>query len=239
MPPVSLTPDDYLTLNRLTTVARLLSGAAHEVNNALQVISGSVELLQGYPDVPEPVRVGLTRISGQVSRAAEAITGVMAFSRLQPEGVGRVDVRELTARAVALRQHAIGRAGLTVTHHAQAGDLLATGHSGHLLQAFLNLIENAEQALLGTKGGQIVVDVTATDDTISVSVRDNGPGIHASVRDRLFEPFVSSRPKTETPGLGLPVAGLIAHAHGGSLTLEPSTEGATFLFRLPRRPQDA
>lgn len=237
MPPVSLTPDDYLTLNRLATVARLLSGAAHEVNNALQVISGSVELLQGYPDVPEPVRNGLTRISGQVSRAAEAITGVMAFSRMQPDGVGRVDVRELTSRAVALRQHAIGRAGLTVTYQAQAGDLLVTGHAGHLLQAFLNLIENAEHALIGAKGGLILVEVSASDETIAIRVRDNGPGIHASVRDRIFEPFVSSRPKTDTPGLGLPVAGLIAHAHGGSLTLEPSAEGATFLMRLPRMVQ--
>lgn len=239
MAPVSLTPDDYLTLNRLATVARLLSGSAHEVNNALQVISGSVELLQGYPDVPEQVRTGLDRISGQVSRAAEAITGVMAFSRMQPDGVGRVDVRELTARAVALRQHAIGRAGLTVGHRTSPGDLFVSGHAGHLLQATLNLIENAEQALHGIKGGSIEVDVSVDGGTLVIRVRDNGPGIHASVRDRIFEPFVSSRPKTETPGLGLPVAGLIAHAHGGTLALEPSETGASFVMRLPRLVQAA
>jgi signal transduction histidine kinase len=158
----------------------------------------------------------------------------MAFSRMQPEGVARVDVRDLTARAVALRQHAIGRAGLTVAHQASAGDLSVTGHAGHLLQAMLNLIENAEQALLGAKGGVIQVEVTGIGDAVVIRVQDNGPGIAASVRDRIFEPFVSSRPKTDTPGLGLPVAGLIAHAHGGSLTLEPSAQGATFVLRLPR-----
>jgi signal transduction histidine kinase len=234
MPPVSLTPDDYLTLNRLATVARLLSGAAHEVNNALQVISGSVELLQGYPDVPEHVSRGLTRIAGQVSRGAEAITGVMAFARMQPDAVGRVDVRELTARAVALRQHAVGRAGLAIQHQVQEGDMVVTGHAGHLLQAVLNLIENAEHALAATRSGQIAVSVARTDDAVLIRVQDDGPGIPPDLRDRVFEPFVSSRPKSDTPGLGLPVAALIAQAHGGSLTLEPTPAGASFLLRLPR-----
>ncbi len=202
MPPVSLTPDDYLTLNRLATVARLLSGAAHEVNNALQVISGSVELLQGYPDMPEPVRTGLDRISGQVSRAAKAIMGVSAFSRMQGDGVHRIDVRELTTRAVALRQHAIARAGLTVGHQASPRRSLrersrrapAAGHAepDRERRARAARHQGRLDPGRGLRGRRRPRDPRARQ-------RPRHPPV--GIRDRMFDPFVSTRPKTETPGL--------------------------------------
>jgi len=71
VPPPS---EHYLTLNRLATIARLVAGAAHEVNNALQVIGGSAELLQNRSDLPEPVQRTLTRIRDQANRAASAMT---------------------------------------------------------------------------------------------------------------------------------------------------------------------
>ena len=78
---VSTPPEHHLTLNRLATIARLVAGAAHEVNNALQVIGGSAELLQNRTDLPEAVQKTLTRIRDQAARAASAMTGVVALSR--------------------------------------------------------------------------------------------------------------------------------------------------------------
>ena len=96
--------DDHLTLNRLSTVARLVSGASHEVNNALQVISGTVELLLESPNLPEPVTQALELIGAQSARAAAALTGVAALSRSAIEASAPVDLRAVVSRAAALRR---------------------------------------------------------------------------------------------------------------------------------------
>src|SRR5882672_8959267 len=100
--------EDLMTLNRSATVARLLSGVVHEVNNALQVIGGTTELMQDTPGLPESVAKGLQRIYAQNTRAAVALSEVMTFSRQRGDARGRVNARDILAKAVALRSYAIG-----------------------------------------------------------------------------------------------------------------------------------
>jgi len=229
------TPSEhYLTLNRLATIARLVAGAAHEVNNALQVIGGSAELLQNRTDLPEPVQKTLTRIRDQTNRAASAMTGVVALSRTQPDGVHQLDIRDVASRAVELRQYAIGRADLTVQLRLPPTSQLVQGHRLHLLQAALNLIQNAEQALAPRRAGLIQVEVVEDGDHVLLRVSDDGPGVPAAEAEDIFQPFVTSRPRPESTGLGLAVARDIAVAHRGSLELEPIATGACFRLRLPR-----
>ena len=112
---VSTPPEHHLTLNRLATIARLVAGAAHEVNNALQVIGGSAELLQNRTDLPEAVQKTLAHIRDQAARAASAAAGAVALSRAQPDGVTYlVDMGDIASRAIELRRYSIGRADLTV-----------------------------------------------------------------------------------------------------------------------------
>ena len=120
--------EHHLTLNRLATVARLVAGAAHEVNNALQVIGGSAELLQNRTDLPEPVQKTLTRIRDQAARAASAMTGVVALSRPQPDGAP-IRWTSATSRHARsdLRRYSIGRADLTVQLRPAAEPQLVQG----------------------------------------------------------------------------------------------------------------
>jgi two-component system C4-dicarboxylate transport sensor histidine kinase DctB len=229
------TPSEhYLTLNRLATIARLVAGAAHEVNNALQVIGGSAELLQNRTDLPEPVQKTLTRIRDQTNRAASAMTGVVALARTQPDGAYQLDIREVASRAVELRQYSIGRADLAVQLHLPPTPQLVQGHRLHLLQAAINLIQNAEQALAPRRAGLIQVEVGEDGDHVLLRVSDDGPGVPAAEAEDIFQPFVTSRPRPESTGLGLPVAREIAVAHRGSLELEPVAQGASFRLRLPK-----
>jgi signal transduction histidine kinase len=225
--------EHHLTLNRLATIARLVAGAAHEVNNALQVIGGSAELLQNRTDLPEAVQKTLTRIRDQAARAAEAMTGVVALSRAQPDGTYHVDLCDVVSRAVELRQYSIGRADLAVQLHVPPTPLVVQGHRLHLLLVALNLIQNAEQALAPRRAGVIRVEVAEDGDHVVLRVSDDGPGVPADEAERIFEPFVTSRPRPESTGLGLPVAREIAAAHRGSLELEPAMQGATFCLRIP------
>jgi len=226
--------EDLITLNRYATVARLVSGVFHELNNALQVIGGTTELLQDTPGIADGVAKGLQRIHSQSARAGTAISEVMTFARQKADVRGRVNMRDLASRAVALRSYAIGRARLSITFDPpKDGKVSVDGSATLLQQAVLNLIVNAEQALAGWPGGAIRVEMDLPDGFVVLRVSDNGAGVDPAVADRLFEPFVTTRARDESSGLGLAVARQIAEQHRGTLTLEARTAGASFVLRLP------
>jgi two-component system C4-dicarboxylate transport sensor histidine kinase DctB len=227
--------DDHLTLNRLSTVTRLVAGASHEVNNALQVISGTVELLLGSEDLPPPVTQALDRIAAQSARAAAAMAGVTALSRSVAETSAPVDLRDVVSRAAGLRRYSIGRAGLTIAVDLGDVPLIVVGNGPRLLQALVNLIDNAEQALAGRPSGHIVVRAAQEPGMACVRVEDDGPGVPAHLAIDIFAPFVTSRSRPDSVGLGLPVAKAIAETHGGTLTVEAAERGAIFALRLPLR----
>jgi signal transduction histidine kinase len=227
-------PEDLVTLNRSATVARLVAGVFHELNNTLQVIGGLAELLQDTPGLPNTVTDGLRRIHSQNGKAGSAIAEVMAFVRQKADTRGRVNMRDLTTRAVGLRTFAIGRARLAIVFEPpQTGVVDVNGHASLLLQAVLNIIVNAEQELAGQQGGTIRVELELPQGWVVVRVSDNGKGIDPSIADRLFEPFATTKSREESSGLGLYVARHIAEQHGGTLTLEAPNTGACFALRLP------
>jgi hypothetical protein len=199
-------PEHHLTLNRLATIARLVAGAAHEVNNALQVIGGSAELLQNRTDLPEPVQKTLSRIRDQAARAASAMTGVVALSRAQPDGATYlVDMCDIATRAVELRRYSIGRADLTVQLDVPSAPQLVAGHRLHLLQAALNMIQNAEQALAPRRAGRIRVEVVEDGDHVVLAGGRRRPR-RAGRGCRTHLPAVRhSSPRPESTGLGLSV----------------------------------
>ncbi|HEY1308471.1 MAG TPA: HAMP domain-containing sensor histidine kinase [Vicinamibacterales bacterium] len=226
--------DDLITLNRSATVARLMFGAVHEVNNALQVIGGTTELLQLLPDLAAPVADGLRRIHAQNVRAAAALAQVMVFARQKSDAHGFVNLRDVVARSVALRTYAVGRSRLAIAQRVPAeGHLTVVGSAVLLQQALLNLVVNAEQALTGRPGGAIAIGVERQGAWLRVTVSDDGPGVDPDFVITMFEPFVTTRPREEAAGLGLTVARAIAESHGGTLTYEARSPGAAFILRLP------
>jgi signal transduction histidine kinase len=227
-------PADLIAFNRAATVVRLLSGVAHEVNNALQVIGGTTELLQAMPGLPAPVVDGLQRITVQNTRAATALQDLMTFARQKVDGSARANLREIAARSAALRSFAIGRARLSIAVDAPpTGRFLVSGNAGLLQQALLNLIDNAEQALAGQQGGAIRVALEESAGYVVLRVSDNGPGVERTAANDLFTPFFTTRSREEASGLGLSVARLVAEQCGGTLVLEDRGPGATFTMRLP------
>jgi signal transduction histidine kinase len=226
--------DVLVALNRSATTARLLSGVIHEVNNALQVISGTVELLQTRPDVPASMNPALERLSKQSARAAHVLADVLVFTRASAGDRTRVNMREVAEHSLGLRAFSIKRASLT--SRLVASEELrfhVTGNRSQLQQALLNLLVNAELASAGTKG-EVLVELDAADGWVMVRVTDQGPGMPADTKERAFDAFVSTREPSEGAGLGLWAARAIAIEHGGSLTLQDGPGGATFVMRLPQ-----
>lgn len=218
-------------LSRSVTTARLLSGVVHEVNNALLVISGTVELLEARKDLPEPVVRALDRLRRQSSRAAAALAEVLAFTHAPLDERVEVTLRDVASAAVELRRFAVSRAGLSIQLAPGTEPCVVRGNRGALQQAILNLIIKAEQALAGT-GGRIMVEAGTSGDWVTVRVSDEGQGVRGE-RDTMFEPFVATRPASDTAGLGLFAARMIVEAHGGTLALDEEAAGSSLLIRVP------
>ena len=226
--------DVLLALNRSVTAARLMAGAIHEVNNALQVISGTVEILQGRTDLPEPVTRALDRLRKQGTRAGAALAEVLVFTKGAVDETARVDMREVIDYCVGVRRFAIQRGGLSVRWEPDPDASLAImGTRGLIQQAVLNLIINAEQALAFTRGN-IAIELTGAGDWVEVRVTDDGGGVLVEPRERAFEPFVSTRDAWQGAGLGLWSARAIAEMHHGTVTIEQGKSGGAFLMRLPK-----
>ena len=225
--------DALLALNRSTTAARLLSGVIHEINNALQVISGTVEILQGRTDLGDPVTRALERVRNQSTRAANALADVLVFTKGSVDESGPVDLREAITYCMGVRQFAINRAGLSTRFEPDPGHaFIVQGTKSLLQQAVLNLIVNAEQALTGSRG-VIDVGLKKNAEWVEVRVADEGAGVLLDPRERAFEPFVSTKDAWQGAGLGLWAARAIVEAHQGTLTIEERPAGAVFVMRLP------
>ena len=230
---ISAPTDDMLVaLSRSVTTGRLLSGVVHEVNNALLVISGTVELLEGQPDLPEPVVRGLERLRRQSARAASALGDVTSFTQASLQDKSDVQLRELTQAAVDLRRFAATRAGVSLQFDPGNDPCLVRGNSGYLQQAILNLIINAENGMRGTKG-KVTIDASMQGDDAVIRVSDERPRTPGQAASA-FQPFDGSRPAADVSGLALFAARAIAEAHGGTLSLDEQAPGTSFVMRVPK-----
>jgi signal transduction histidine kinase len=198
----------------------------------LLVISGTVELLEGQPNLPEPVVRGLERLRRQSARAASALGDVTSFTQAPLQDQTDVQLRELTQAAVDLRRFAATRAGVSLQFEQGNDPCLVRGNGGYLQQAILNLIINAESGMRGTKG-KVTIELGMDGDWAVIRVSDERPR-PTTAAGSLFQPFDPLRPPADISGLALFAARAIAEAHAGTLVLDEQARGTSFVIRVPR-----
>ena len=225
---------------RLASVGRLAAGLAHEIGNPLAALLGFEELmLQGGLDEAEQ-RDFLLRMKRETERIHRILRDLLDFARPAapstappaPEPAGSVgdalaDVVALVKPQKALRDVALS------TEVAADLPRVALSHQ-RIVQVLLNLVLNAADAA-PRPGGRVAVRAARLGaDRVRVEVEDNGPGIAAEVRDKLFEPFVTTKGVGEGTGLGLAVCRGLVEAAGGSISVETAAAGgARFVVDLP------
>jgi C4-dicarboxylate-specific signal transduction histidine kinase len=232
----SLPADWLVRANRFATVAALLSTTIHEVNNALQVISGSAEMLR--PDATAEV---LTRrsdaIGGQARRGSALLAELSTFARDDTPDLARADVGQIGQRALAMRQYTLARLAIASGFETRGPLAAAIARPRAVLQIVVNLLLNAEAALAGRPSASARILVTASQCTgrVELTVDDNGPGLPSDVAQRLFEPAVNRSPKAL--GIGLAVSRWLAERDGGTIEHRPSMlGGCAFTLSLPAAP---
>ena len=214
---------------RLATFGQLVGSIGHELRNPLSVIETSLFILKGRPLAgDERAAKHLERIHAQVALANRIITDLMDMIRdkpLQREPLRLVDVWRDALASV--------HAPDTVTLHAEGLEALPVlwGDPGQLRQVFVNLLENAVQAMGPT--GQVLLRASVTPEAVELVLEDTGPGLSEAIRRRVFEPLMSTKPRGI--GLGLSLVQRILERHGGSIVHAPRQGmGARFVLRLPR-----
>ncbi len=239
-PPIDpkIADDALLLLNRATLVAHSVRSAVHELNNVLQMISGSAEMLASA-GIPAAASARIEAILRQTGRGHAILQAVGDLARAdgassQPASHANpqpVDVAAVADRALELRRYDHRRAAITSTlERGASGPFRVRIDAQQLLQAILNLLLNAEQALSGTRNGAIQISFRTDDRHVEVTVSDNGPGIDQDLD--LIAPFVTTRGPAAA-GLGLAAARLIARRSGGDLAVVSSADGARWTLRLP------
>ena len=217
----------------------LAAGIAHEVGNPLAAISSLIQLLRRRTH-DDYTSGRLDTIDTQLQRIQRTLREMTSYSRPASRERMRIDIREACEAALSIAKYYKRRKGKQIrTDYADMPPVLTT--HDQLVQVVLNLVLNAMDAT--HEGGVIEVstrqETGVGDDAAAVlRVRDDGPGVPAETRDRLFQPYVTS--KSDGTGLGLFVCRNIVGQLGGELTLERSDgHGTTFAVRLPMRPKDA
>ena len=220
---------------RLATIGQFAASIGHELRNPLGVIESSLFLLRQHlgPETASAPGVvkHLDRIGGEVVRANKTINDLLDLARNRPPRCHPVELRRLVESAADM---ALLPPMVQVNVTATPADLAVHVDPDQIRQVLVNLFTNAAQAM--PKGGCIEVAAEALPATTAASIRvqDDGPGIPAEVRHRIFEALFTTKAKGS--GLGLALCRRIVEAHGGSIQLAPSEAGAAFVLVLPAAP---
>jgi signal transduction histidine kinase len=221
---------EVLRAEQLAAVGQIAAGVAHELRNPLTAIKMLVQTgLEGPTPAGLPAE-DLAVIEQSIRRMEQYIQIFLDFARPPRSERRRVDLLDVVRRGVALVEGRARRQKVAIELDVPDWPVHASLDPEQIQQVLVNLLINALDAL--PRGGIIRVEVRTDRDTITVHVRDNGPGVPAAIRDRLFEPFVTGKP--EGVGLGLSICKRLVEAHGGSIhgTNAPSG-GAEITLTLP------
>ncbi len=232
---------------RLAALGQMSAGLAHEIRNPLGVIKGSAEMLQQKLNEADPLANELAdNISSETNRLGSLVTRFLDFARplhleLVPQDITAVLDRALQSVSFAQKNGAV-----RVERNYQANLPLVPLDEGLCEQAFVNLIQNAYDAM-GSRGGVLRVAASTVNGShprgVEVRIEDTGPGIPAELREQIFNPFVTTK-KTGV-GLGLSIVSRIVDGHHGSIRVEnkqatgaaPDRQhGASFVIFFPADP---
>ncbi|HXE90301.1 MAG TPA: PAS domain S-box protein [Terriglobales bacterium] len=219
---------------KMAAVGQLVSGVAHEVNNPLTAILGFAELLADQPDVPDSARGDLRLIIQEAQRTKVIVQNLLSFARQMPPQRKPMQVNTILRRTLQLRSYDFSSHGVDVVEHIEENLPDIVGDSHQLQQVFLNILNNAYDAVRETgRRGHIEIETGCVNGFVEITFRDNGSGI--AYPERIFDPFFTTKEVGKGTGLGLSICYGIVREHGGDITCANNTTqpGAWFKIRLP------
>ncbi len=219
---------------KMAAVGQLVSGVAHEVNNPLTAILGFADLLAQQPKMPEGARGELQIIIDEAQRTKQIIQNLLSFARQMPPQREAVQINDLIRRTLLLRAYDFAHGGIEVKEMLQDPFPEVIADPQQLQQVFLNVLNNAYDAVRETGDpGVIEIETAVRDGAAEITFLDNGAGIHEP--QRIFDPFYTTKGPGKGTGLGLSICYGIVREHGGEIIARnrANRQGAAFTVRIP------
>jgi PAS domain S-box-containing protein len=227
--------EQLIQAEKLAAMGQMLAGVAHELNNPLTAILGVTELLREGPTDQEATKRQLEITHRQARRAARIVQNLLEFSRPASPQKKSVDLNSIVDRTLQLHEHSLRRNNVEVDFRPQPGFPGVIADANQLIQVFLNLVTNAEQAIREVReSGRIQIRFTRLGSRIAVTFQDDGVGIRPDTVPRLFDPFYTTKRPGGGTGLGLSICLSIVREHGGTIEAEAlPAGGSAFTVYLP------
>src|SRR6266446_226648 len=227
--------EQLIQAEKLAAMGQMLAGVAHELNNPLTAILGVTELLREREGADDTTRRQLELTHRQARRAARIVQNLLEFSRPASPQKKPLDLNNLLERTLQLHDHSLRRNNIEVDFHPQGELPVVVGDANQLIQVFLNLVTNAEQAIREVREtGRIQIRVAHIGKQLAITVQDDGVGIRPEALLRIFDPFYTTKRPGGGTGLGLSICMSIIREHGGNIEAETlPAGGAAFTIYLP------
>jgi len=227
------TQEQLLHSEKMAAVGQLISGVAHELNNPLTAILGYSQLLISSCQLPPQGVEYSDKLYKQAQRTHRIVQNLLSFARQhKPERIA-VQLNQILQDTMALRDYDLRMSNIRV-HFDLSADLPTTAADPHQLQqVFLNLVNNAVDAILeNSNDGDLWIRTEAQGDRMLIEFTDNGPGVKEA--SRVFDPFYTTKPVGKGTGLGLSICYGIITEHGGTIRVRNvQPRGASFTIELP------
>jgi two-component system, NtrC family, sensor kinase len=222
---------------KLSAIGELISGIAHELNNPLTGVMGYSQLLQLRKDLDDRAKENLLKINNLALRCQKIVQNLLSFARKQKPERTLSDINEILEKTVELRSYELQVNNIEMARELDRNLPKTIADAHQLQQVFLNVLTNAEQAMLEAHGKGHLTIRTHTDtqkSRIIVEVADDGPGIPEKYLTRIFDPFFTTKDVGKGTGLGLSLSYGMMKEHGGDIYARSRMgEGSTFFIELP------
>lgn len=217
---------------KLASLGNLVAGAAQEIDHPLKAIMSYSEQLWGLEHLTDEQNTLLRKIVAQARRTRDLVADLLSFAQQSPGEKSLVDLTVLLNRATQMLESRRGEGKIRVDVSIEPGFPRVQGNANQLFQTFIEIIENAMDALDEIGGGLLAINAHRHGDEVVLQFSDTGPGIREP--QRVFDPFYTTKPVGKGTGLGLSAVYGVIHEHNGQITCQNKPEGgALFLVRFP------
>jgi two-component system NtrC family sensor kinase len=227
--------EQLLLTGRLAAVGELAAGVAHELNNPITAIKGFAQLLTARKDLDETIRKDLDTIYRESQRAAKITQNLLSFARRHEPEKHPISINDVIENILEMQDHLmkVNNIELEVELDPDLPKTMADFHQ--MQQVFMNIVNNAEQAMLETHGkSRLLIKTQRSGKMVQITFADNGPGISEENLKRIFDPFFTTKEVGKGTGLGLSICYGLVEAHGGRIYARSKLgQGATFVVEMP------
>ena len=227
--------EQLLLAGRLAAVGELAAGVAHELNNPIAAIKGFAQFLTARKDLDETIRKDLDTIYRESQRAAKITQNLLSFARRHEPEKHPISINDVIENILEMQDHLmkVNNIELEVELDPDLPKTMADFHQ--MQQVFMNIVNNAEQAMLETHGkSRLLIKTQRSGKMVQITFADNGPGISEENLKRIFDPFFTTKEVGKGTGLGLSICYGLVEAHGGRIYARSKLgQGATVVVEMP------